>query len=205
MSKNELDLRTPDVAKFAFFLSNGQIMLATACSKDGSVQGIISLGWVNPTSFMPLLISISVGSGPEEKRLRERAASLGLDPSSIFTGMRDDVAEIMELLDVIVIPSISESFGMVALEAMRAARPVVASSVGGLPELVRHGETGLLVSPRSAATLAEAVIAILADADVRRRLGECGRQVFLNEYDLPKCIERTLALYERVNGEAAKH
>ena len=66
MNKKELDLSSPDALKFAFFLSNGQIKLVTACSKDRSVQGIISMGWANPTSFMPFLISISIGSGPEE-------------------------------------------------------------------------------------------------------------------------------------------
>ncbi len=66
MSKKELDLNSPDKFKFTCFLSNGQTMLITACSKDKSVQGIMPIGWITPTSFVPFLISISVGSGPEE-------------------------------------------------------------------------------------------------------------------------------------------
>ena len=66
MNKKELDLVSPESIKFGFFLSNGQIALVTACSKDMSVQGIIAIGWCNPTSFMPLLFSISIGSGPQE-------------------------------------------------------------------------------------------------------------------------------------------
>ena len=66
MSKKELDLASPASMKFAFFLSNGQIALVTACSKDRAVQGIIAMGWCHPTSFAPFLFSISIGSGPEE-------------------------------------------------------------------------------------------------------------------------------------------
>jgi glycosyltransferase involved in cell wall biosynthesis len=153
---------------------------------------------------MPNVRFLIVGSGPEEKRLRERATHLGFDPSGIFVGTRDDISEILELLDIVVIPSLSESFGMVALEAMRSSRPVVASSVGGLPELVRHGETGLLVPPKSPAALARAVCELLADPEQRGRLGERGRQVFLDEYSLPLSVNRTLEVYERMQGRATK-
>jgi glycosyltransferase involved in cell wall biosynthesis len=138
-----------------------------------------------------------VGAGPEEQGLRELARRLGLADADLFLGNRGDVAELIDSFDVVVIPSLFESFSLVALEAMRAGRPVVASAVGGLPEVVRDGETGVLVPPGSPAALAGAVGSLLADAARRRELGVRAHAVFCAEYNPAAMVARTLDVYTR--------
>jgi glycosyltransferase involved in cell wall biosynthesis len=94
-----------------------------------------------------------------------------------FTGFRPDVAEAIAELDVLVVPSLAEPFGTVAAEAAAAAVPVVATRVGGLPEVVRDGETGLLVAPGDPDALAAAVGRLLDDAELRARLGARAREL----------------------------
>jgi glycosyltransferase involved in cell wall biosynthesis len=89
-----------------------------------------------------------------------------------------------------------EGFGMVALEAMERSRPVVAASIGGLGELVRDGETGLLVPPGEAEPLAAAIVQVAGDAAVARRMGEAGRRRALSRFLQTFCTDRTALLYE---------
>jgi glycosyltransferase involved in cell wall biosynthesis len=137
-----------------------------------------------------------VGDGPEAPQLRALALRLGLGAESLFAGSSDDAAGLLVRVGVVVIPSLSESFSLVALEAMRAGRPVVSSAVGGLPEIVRAGETGLLVPPGSASDLAVAVGELLADPERRHRMGARARQLFLAEHDPAAMIARTLQMYQ---------
>jgi glycosyltransferase involved in cell wall biosynthesis len=141
-----------------------------------------------------------VGNGPDEAELKNKARRLGLNPSRIFWGTRNDIPEFLKSLDIVVLPSVSESFSLVALEAMYAERPIVATTVGGIPEVVRDGETGFLVPPRSSLALAEAVCNLLADPEACRRLGSRGRQLVLTEYTPHVLVDRTLDAYQR-----AKH
>lgn len=150
--------------------------------------------------FAPKVRFLVVGDGPEQQALTRLTYDLGLRPSQILLGPRTDIPEIMQLLDVVVIPSVSESFSLVALEAMRAARPVVATSVGGLPEVVRHGETGRLVPPESPRALAQTICDLLADSAQRRRLGERGRQIVLEEYAASLMVDRTIEVYQRAKA-----
>jgi glycosyltransferase involved in cell wall biosynthesis len=141
---------------------------------------------------------IVVGDGPERESLTSLAASLGLHPPHVFLGVRDDVAAFVELMAVVVIPSLSESFSMVALEAMRSARPVVGTSAGGLVEVIRDGETGLIVPPGAPAALADAVCRLLGDAGLRLLLGERGRQLALEEYAPSRMVERFVEIYDEL-------
>ena len=96
-----------------------------------------------------------------------------------------------------VVPSLGEGFGMVALEAMERARAVVASSVGGLPEIVADGETGLIVPPADAEALAEAIVALAGDLPRAAAMGRAGRARALAEFTPERCVERVEELYVR--------
>jgi glycosyltransferase involved in cell wall biosynthesis len=143
----------------------------------------------------PDIQCVIAGDGPEAAALRRLADNLGLDSAQVFLGARQDIGALLETLDVVVIPSLSESFSMVALEAMRAARPVVAAAVGGLPEVVRDGETGLLATPASPDSLSEKIGMLLVDPELRRRLGARGRQVLKEEHTPALMVARTLDAY----------
>ena len=110
-----------------------------------------------------------------QKNLWELAAADGVADRIRYTGVRNDVPRLMDAMDIITVPSQIESFGMVIIEAMARSKPVVAARVGGIPELIRHGETGLLVE-RQPADLADALVSLLGDPEKRAFLGKSGRE-----------------------------
>jgi len=115
-------------------------------------------------------------------KVKTAAQSLNVASRIVWTGRRDDVPELLAALDLLVLPSLEESLPLSILEAMTAGLPVVATAVGGVPECVRHGQTGLLVPPAQSDALAEAVIRVLSDATLARRYGQAGRQRVLGEF-----------------------
>lgn len=115
------------------------------------------------------------GSGVSAK-LRALAGELGLADNVLFAGHRKDVATLLAACDVFALPSFEEPFGLVFAEAMAMKRPVVALDNGGTPEVVRHGETGLLSRPGDIGTLASNLSSLLKDPSLRARMGEAGRR-----------------------------
>jgi glycosyltransferase involved in cell wall biosynthesis len=135
--------------------------------------------------------------------LRAYAASRGVAERVCFEGFRDDVATVLRELDLFVLPSLWEGFGLVLLEAMAAGRPVVATNVGPIPEVVADGETGLLVPPGRPEALAEAIVRVLTDRPLAERLGRAGRARAEREFGLDRMVDRTDALYRQLLGAAA--
>jgi glycosyltransferase involved in cell wall biosynthesis len=134
------------------------------------------------------------GAGPLAGELGRQAAALGLDGTVRFLGHAPG-GEVMERADVVAVPSLGEGFGMVALEAMERGRAVVASAVGGLPEIVDHGVTGVLVPPGDVAALSAALVALARDPARARALGEAGRARALHAFSQERCTGRTDGLY----------
>ena len=141
----------------------------------------------------PDLRLVFCGDGGERERLEAAAAPLG---GVVFAGFRRDVAACLAAADVVAVPSLHEGLGVAALEAMAGARPVVASRVGGLAEVVVDGETGALVPPGDAEALARAIDRLAADPSLRTRLGAAGRARVLARHTMARMAEGTLACYE---------
>jgi len=139
---------------------------------------------------------VMVGDGPEKPRAEQLARTLGVAKHVLFLGNQEVMEELLPLADVFLLPSSTESFGLVALEAMSAGVPVVASNVGGLPELVESGQTGFLVPPDDLAAHVRAVLKILGDAPLRRRFGAAGRKVARERFDVDRVVERYRKVYE---------
>ena len=142
-----------------------------------------------------------VADGPDFRaELEGRAAQLGLQGRVFFTGRRSDVARLLPEFSVSVLPSLSEGLSNAILESMGAGLPVVATVVGGNPELVRQGVTGYLVPPRDAQALASA-IELLLDAPARAAaFGEAGRRVVLERFSLAAMVRDTEAVYASLAG-----
>lgn len=150
-----------------------------------------------------------VGDGPLRARLEKRAEELGIARRVHFLGERDDVPSIMGLLDVFVLTSRSEGVPNVVMEAMAAGVPVVATRVGGVPETVVDGYTGVLVDEGDAARLSEAVLALLEDPERAQAMGRAGEELARKRYDVAvvvKCIENALGalICARGAGGAAR-
>ena len=134
--------------------------------------------------------------GAYERELRAFAEQLGVADRVVFAGYRDNVPALVAGCDVFCLPSSSEGLPLVVLEAMAQARPVVATAVGGTPELVVDGETGILVPADDVNALAEALGTVLGDRVLADRLGEAGRGRATTEFSLSRMTERILRLYE---------
>ena len=143
------------------------------------------------------------GGGELEGQLRTLADGLGVGERVHVLGPRRDVAAIMRAIDVFAMPSIWEGFGIVLLEAMAAARPIVASRVATIPEVVLDGETGILVPPGDPESLAEALADLAMDPEAASRMGEAGRERLRRSFSLEKMVGATESLYEELLTEAA--
>jgi glycosyltransferase involved in cell wall biosynthesis len=130
--------------------------------------------------------------------LENYAERLGLGRRAIFAGLRLDVPELLSEVTVSVLPSLSEGLSNVLLESMAAAVPVVATEVGGNPEVVEHGVTGLLVPPRDPAALASSICLLLEKPEAARRFGQSGRQRVAKEFSLERMVKDTEELYLRL-------
>lgn len=118
-------------------------------------------------------------------RVKAAAARLGLAEKISWAGLRPDVWQVLPALDLFVLPSLEESLPLAILEAMAAGLPVVATAVGGIPECICHGQTGLLVPPARSDALAAAIILLLVDPARRHRLGQTARRRVLDQFSLP--------------------
>jgi glycosyltransferase involved in cell wall biosynthesis len=133
-----------------------------------------------------------------KEELRALAAELGVSEHVIFTGRRSDVPQIMAACDVFTLPSFEEPFGLVFLEAMATARPVVALNNGGTPEVVEHGRAGLLSAPGDIEALAANISTLALDPELRRRFGHYGRERVLSFFNAERMAADAVRAYDAV-------
>jgi glycosyltransferase involved in cell wall biosynthesis len=145
---------------------------------------------------LPDATLLVLGEGPDRAALESLASSLGVRDRVLLPGRVGDVASLYERADVVVHPARWEGFGLAMLEAMLAARPVVAARAGSAPELVDDGVTGRLVGVDDSAALHGAVSSLLADPDRAAVMGAAGLERARAEFSVARMAERTLALYE---------
>jgi glycosyltransferase involved in cell wall biosynthesis len=171
--------------------------------------------WPRVLDRVPEARLLLVGEGSRREPLEARCRALGLlgdeaAPSVgtrgapegarvIFTGRRDDVPAVTAALDVAVLPSYREALGLSILEAMALSRPVVASAVGGIPEMIEHGRTGLLVPPHDEAALADAIVRLLSNHPLADTLARAAHDLVHDRF----CIERMVREIESVYDEGA--
>lgn len=158
-----------------------------------------SLAASDPESAARLRLLL-VGGGPQRDDLVALASDLGLETTVEFVGTvrHGTVPEYLRRLDVYAAPSRSESFGVAVLEASACARPVVVSDVGGLPEVVVDGITGLVIPRESVSATADALLKLITDPSLRCRMGEAGRQHALKNYEWSDSVAQMESIYRRV-------
>jgi glycosyltransferase involved in cell wall biosynthesis len=136
------------------------------------------------------------GDGPELRKLTQEVEELKIDDKVEFLGWRSDVLDLMKTWNVFVIPSVEESFCIAALEAMARGLPVVATSVGGLPELIEDGRTGYLVPPSDVAALASRLRLLIVDSERRRRMGAAGWKRAREHFSVEHMVRQIASVYD---------
>jgi N-acetyl-alpha-D-glucosaminyl L-malate synthase BshA len=143
-------------------------------------------------------VLLMVGDGPERSNAEWVARSAGIERKVHFLGKQDSIEELIGISDLLLLPSETESFGLVALEAMACEVPVVASRVGGLPEVVTNGVEGYLVEPYNISKMAECSISIVGNESNRRTMGKRAREKAHAHFCSNKIIDSYEAYYRRI-------
>ena len=152
--------------------------------------------WPTVLRAVPDARLLIVGEGSRREPLEAQALELGIADRVIFTGRRDDVPAVTAALDVAVLPSYREAQGLTILEAMALSRPVVASNVGGIPEMVEDGITGLLVPPHDPLALAGAIARLLTNHPLADMLGRAGHDLVHERFCIELMVEAVEAIYD---------
>jgi glycosyltransferase involved in cell wall biosynthesis len=174
-------------------------MVSSLTPEKGHVHALEALARLRGR-FPDLLLAV-VGDGPQRPALQAAADRLGLRDQVRFCGRRSDVAEVLGAFDVFLLPSLNEGLPIALLEAMAAARPVVASRVGDVPAVVRDDDTGLLVPPADVSALAAALARLAADPDLRSRLGRAAADAVERRFSAEQMARQYCLLYDRLQQE----
>ena len=149
-------------------------------------------------SDFPRAQLVIAGDGEKAGELRRLASMLGIADRVFWLGWRADAAELMAAFDIFLLPSLHEGFGLVLLEAMSRRLPIVASRVGAIPEVIVHGETGILVEPRNVDDLAQAMTRLLRDRALRKYMGLLGAARLEEHFSVERMVDGAIAVYEKV-------
>jgi glycosyltransferase involved in cell wall biosynthesis len=147
---------------------------------------------------VPEVVFVVVGDGPERKNLEAAVRSLGIENNVHFAGKLDDMAGVYASLDILVSSSLKEGLPMTILEALAAGRPVVATAVGAVPEVVLHERTGLLTPPADAGALAVAILRLLGDCQLREKLAVQGRRLVEEQFSAEAMATQYVKVYDEV-------
>jgi glycosyltransferase involved in cell wall biosynthesis len=204
-----------DVEKFRPYNSEERHIARTRWGlPDGPVIGILArLSDVKGHEFLirampaimidfPNVICAMFGVGPHALFLRDLVHELGLERNVTFFYAVNKAPQVIPLMDVIVVPSLQEGIGLSVIEAGACSVPVVASRVGGIPEVVLDGETGILVPPKDLQAIARAVSTLLGDPDRARAMGKHARQVVSGKFSAERMVIGTEAVYQSVVKKA---
>ncbi|MGH2511176.1 MAG: glycosyltransferase family 4 protein, partial [Candidatus Limnocylindrales bacterium] len=156
--------------------------------------------WPAVLRAVPNAVLLIVGEGSRREELERQAAGLQITQRVVFTGRRDDVPAVTAALDVAVLPSYREAQGLSILEAMALSRPVVASRVGGIPEVIEDGVSGLLVPPHDPEALAGAIVRLLTNHPLADMIGRAGHDVVHARF----CIGLMVKAVEQIYDDGAR-
>ncbi len=186
-------LPAPAETRSALGIGPGEIMVLTVARAIAG-KGLDDL--IDAALMVDAPRFVVAGDGPEKNRLQARAAAAGLGERVQFLGHRTDIPALLHAADIFLLPSHMEGMPLAIMEAMAARLPVVATAVGGVPEVVVDGQTGLLVPHRQPAALAAAVARLAAEPELRHRLGEAGRALVEERFTVERMLAAVAAVYD---------
>lgn len=150
---------------------------------------------------VPRVKFVIAGEGVLRRELEEKAERLGIGGTVLFLGHRDDIPEVLSCFDIFVLPSLTEGISISILEAMAASKPVIATDVGGNPEVVEGGTTGVLVKPENPDELARAIVALAENPTMRDAMGRAGRKRVMERFSMKAMVSKYEGLYDDLISE----
>jgi len=183
-----------------FGIGEDHLVVGMVANFNRSVKGVSLFLDAVPeiVRAVPAARFLLIGRGKEEKTLRDKARTMGIEPYVRFAGYRKDIHRCYAIMDVSALTSFSEGLSITLLESMRCGVPVVATRVGGNPEVVADGVTGYLVPPGDVPAFVSRTVELLLDKDLRRCMGEEARRRVMRDFRMEDVASRYLALYERL-------
>ena len=181
-------------------LQKGLPVIGTVCRlvepKKGLKYLLEAVAQLEQEAGKPVCQVLLVGEGPAEQGLRTLSERLGISPRVAFVGARRDIPAVLSLMSIFVLPSLYEGFGIAILEAMAAGKPVIATTVGGIPEFVVSGQSGFLVPPGDAPALARAIKQLLDEPEKACAMGRQGQAHVKKHYSIESVVRQHEQLYE---------
>lgn len=188
---------TPDTLRAELGLSKEALIIGTvAILRRKKGHHVILEAIPEVLKEVPEAFFVFAGDGPQRLNIEEKIKELGINERVRLLGLRTDIPTVLKGLDVFVLPTLQEALGTSFLEASAMGKPTIGTRVGGVPEAVVDGVTGLLVEPSDPKGLAKALIRLLKDPDLRARLGFEGRKRAESEYSMEVMVKRMLELYK---------
>jgi glycosyltransferase involved in cell wall biosynthesis len=200
----ELTASERQAGRRALGVHPGEIVLAniarlyTEKAQDFLLRALVKIAQQCPQARLWI-----AGVGPLETELKQLCHSLGLNEKVQFLGFVHDLSRLLALADIHVNPSWTEGVPLAVCSGMAAALPVVATAVGGLPEIIRSGHSGILIPAGSEAALVDAIVSLAGDVELRRRLGAEARRFMQEDYSLATAVRRVEQTYDEVLGQCA--
>ncbi|MDD5745737.1 MAG: glycosyltransferase, partial [Candidatus Omnitrophica bacterium] len=160
--------------------------------------GYFTQAAIQVSAVFPDAVFLIVGEGSQRPELEAAVRKENLQQRIIFLGWRENAARLIAIMDVLVLASLNEAVGLVLLEAQAGGIPVVATNVGGIPEVVLDGTTGIIVEPKNSVALALAITALLSDELKRKSMGEAGRRFVQDKYSAQDLVGKLSLIYEKL-------
>ncbi len=161
------------------------------------LEAVASMGHEESADVHCLII----GDGDLREELESQAHELGISEKISFLGHQNNITPFLMISDLFVLPSLNEGFGLVVIEAMASGLPIIATNVGGVPEIVKDGETGILVSPGESSALKNGILTLLKDREILRQIGNQNRERVQREFSLKQMNDKVEKLYDEVLAE----
>ena len=182
-------------------LSPANLILIGAIARLETTKGIHFLieAFARLTPQFPELHLIIVGAGGKEPELKEQATKLGLGGRISFTGYQRNIHDYLHHFQIFIIPSLHEAHPLVLMEGMGHGKPIVATTVGGIPEVIKDGENGLLVSPANSEELATAMKRLLIEPELLIKIGKKGRETYEKEFTVERMLGETRKIYDSLS------
>ena len=199
------------------FNSANGVKNGNGIKKNGAMVGMVARLWEQkaPQDYIAAIPKVVdkipdakflvIGDGPLETELKKMSANLGIEENVQFLGWRQDIKDLLKIIDVVVLPSLWEGLPVAILEAMALSKPVVATNIKGNNELVVHGETGYLVEPGNPEEISSYVLKLLNDQPLAKKMGRLGYSRVKAKFALNKIVEQTSSLYEKLLSSNISH